>query len=547
MCEETPLPLTFFFLTCFFSYLVPSDAGTAYALVYYLRHVLKINHIAILAVNDAFGNAYVARIRDAAVQLARDEEKKNGSNNKNDEDGDLNYDFSEVEYADLVQLVESQHDNNNIGDNFLDDASAFRGLTADLSNRDLAAVGGWLHISQVSIDYEATNAAEAIASLKDTDYRFFFAILSSARSHDKVMLEAFQQRIAGTGKHNWIFSDGLSGNLEGRSFVKESPLYLAYRGAGMVKASAGVQGVTPVYDTFVEKLSAIKESPEDIEYLEAVLPKPQASAEDESFILNYNHTAANSTTLDDNFLNPMVYDPSAFVYEATVVLGMAACRAMSDDYILNGKQFRTAIGETDFDGITGHVKLNPLTGTRFADTTLFEIVNYQAEALTMKPDSLPNTHPSVSMVQFRAVKSSLFNNNTWRELTPFIYNDLTTNVPLGIPPADVQVDIINTATRVIALLFCALSWILAAACVIWTYRNRNTRIVRASQPFFLYILCAGCVILASAIIALSFDTDILSVDGCSRACTSAVWLFAMGMAIIFSALFRCVRENGSCS
>lgn len=76
--------------------------------------------------------------------------------------------------------------------------------------------------------------------------------------------------------------------------------------------------------------------------------------------------------------------------------------------------------------------------------------------------------------------------------------------------------------------------ILFAALTIWF---RESQIVRASQPYFLVMLCAGTLVLASAIFPLGIDDSIASVEGCSKACMALPWLIAFGWTIAFSALF----------
>ncbi|KAL3913832.1 MAG: hypothetical protein SGILL_006335, partial [Bacillariaceae sp.] len=51
---------------------IPSDAGTAEALILFLVKELKLTHLAVLNINDSFGNAYATMIRDAARQVAPD-------------------------------------------------------------------------------------------------------------------------------------------------------------------------------------------------------------------------------------------------------------------------------------------------------------------------------------------------------------------------------------------------------------------------------------------------------------------------------------------
>jgi hypothetical protein len=51
---------------------VPSDAGNAIPLIIYFREVLQITNLAVINVNDAYGNAYVDGMRNAAQEHAPD-------------------------------------------------------------------------------------------------------------------------------------------------------------------------------------------------------------------------------------------------------------------------------------------------------------------------------------------------------------------------------------------------------------------------------------------------------------------------------------------
>ena len=88
---------------------------------------------------------------------------------------------------------------------------------------------------------------------------------------------------------------------------------------------------------------------------------------------------------------------------------------------------------------------------------------------------------------------------------------------LGIATIDVQVEALCyggqcdtavdynhlTTIRPAGFTFVALCMASSIACAIWTQLNRSDRVVKASQPFFLLIICAGCLIMASSIIPLS--------------------------------------------
>jgi hypothetical protein len=119
----------------------------------------------------------------------------------------------------------------------------------------------------------------------------------------------------------------------------------------------------------------------------------------------------------------------------------------------------------------------------------------------------------------------------------FIFSDGTTALPGSLLVPQVNSNHLYPATRAIVLSLSGVSIISAIVCAVWTWYNRNTRIVRASQPFFLGLLCFGVIIFASSIIPISFDDGNLNLEGLSRTCVVQVWLINLGATIIFSALF----------
>lgn len=86
----------------------------------------------------------------------------------------------------------------------------------------------------------------------------------------------------------------------------------------------------------------------------------------------------------------------------------------------------------------------------------------------------------------------------------------------------------------------------------WTIINRKKRIVAASQPFFLCLLCFGSLVLGASLITIPIDhaptkvgrCQIDFLDPCGMACTASIWLFSLGLSIMFSALLaKTMRVN----
>merc|ERR1711862_818922 len=73
------------------------------------------------------------------------------------------------------------------------------------------------------------------------------------------------------------------------------------------------------------------------------------------------------------------------------------------------------------------------------------------------------------------------------------------------------------------------------AALVWMYENQ--RIVKASQPLFLYFICFGTFIMGLSIFPLAVDDAIASDQGCNAACIAFPWLLVIGFSSAFAALF----------
>jgi hypothetical protein len=76
----------------------------------------------------------------------------------------------------------------------------------------------------------------------------------------------------------------------------------------------------------------------------------------------------------------------------------------------------------------------------------------------------------------------------------------------------------------------------------WSYMYRTTLVVRASQPFFLILICMGVFVLSSSIFPMAIDDGFASEEVCDKACMAVPWLISMGWSIIFSALYAKLRR-----
>jgi hypothetical protein len=236
----------------------------------------------------------------------------------------------------------------------------------------------------------------------------------------------------------------------------------------------------------------------------------------------------------------LAYDTASFLYEATILAGLSLCHNVSEDTLgnLSGTEYYNKMVHTSFSGITGKVILNQTTGTRLSDTVSYFVVNYE-ETLANKSQvdgrktfrfepTWTHYYPSSTFSQLDW-NSSNTNNTSWLskysltvsdlttrdltiivscfypELDDYIFNDGTTNMPMGIPNVQMSVDYVNQGVRILATILFALVTITALMFASWTHCYRKERVVSASQPVFLYIICAGCIILGTYSKGLSND------------------------------------------
>lgn len=107
---------------------------------------------------------------------------------------------------------------------------------------------------------------------------------------------------------------------------------------------------------------------------------------------------------------------------------------------------------------------------------------------------------------------------------------------------DVNMNYLGDTLRTYGFTIGSLQLTLCVVFAIWTYFYRKAPVIKASQPFFLILLCVGIFTFASSIFPMVVDDEYFSVEACSRACMSLPWLICLGWSILFSALFAKLRR-----
>jgi hypothetical protein len=279
-----------------------------------------------------------------------------------------------------------------------------------------------------------------------------------------------------------------------------------------IGAVGGVPGI-PIYDKFIESIKNLN-NPGDVEYLREKYPTYPEEPDYEPL------------AVDGSFFNG-IDGPAAFLYDATIALGLAACNVTKPGTYFDGPAHFQAVLNTTFEGATGKVILDPVTGTRIATSARFTLLNFVEDPVD----------ESSKEVTFSTVEADVFQNGEWLSLKSVVFNDGSSIPPPDLPEVTVDMNYIGTGWRAAGLAMAGVILLLSIGFAIWTRRKRNTRVVRASQPFFLFIICAGWFLMGSSVIPLSIDDEIASEKGCDIACVAFPWILSFGWVISFSALF----------
>lgn len=259
---------------------------------------------------------------------------------------------------------------------------------------------------------EELDVKTVIDGVKSTGYRFIYAIVFTPEIHDALIAEAYEQGVAGTGLHTWLFgATNSNAVLTGRTFVKGSPQHLGYQGSALLEVSGGVPGIE-AYDKYTQSMEQLL-NPTDLEYMASIVPQYP----------DFPEYASTPIMWRGDFLRPIKSGFSPFMYEAVAALALAACDEYEVNPAFTGVDHYQRLKNTTFTGISGTVNLDNTTGTRDPSSALYKVANYVARE---------EVEEGETVIRFEAVISSLLQSGEWVEQVPYVFNDGTNNLPADL-------------------------------------------------------------------------------------------------------------------
>jgi len=107
-------------------------------------------------------------------------------------------------------------------------------------------------------------------------------------------------------------------------------------------------------------------------------------------------------------------------------------------------------------------------------------------------------------------------------------------------PAD---SYIGTTWRSVGWSLGGVSCLCSVLFAVWTWKYQHERVLKASQPKFLWMVCAGTFVMATSIFPFGIEDDIVtSSRGLNVSCMSAIWLYSFGYVATLMPLFAKIRR-----
>lgn len=220
-----------------------------------------------------------------------------------------------------------------------------------------------------------------------------------------------------------------------------------------------------------------------------------------------------------------------FLFDAVMAVGIGACMAEEvSNETISSRDHQNRIREAVFTGATGVVafggKREDEIGGRDPATVSWAEIN------VLPPQAKGNETVYVQI-------SGIYTPETkhWHHVAPFVYRDGRT-VPPELLRDEPDQNYLSRGLRIMGYALMGIALIGAAVCALWVFLRRKHRVLRASQPVFLYLVALGASIEALTILTISNDESYgWSTESLSHLCMANPWLLSTGHIIIYSALF----------
>jgi hypothetical protein len=364
---------------------------------------------------------------------------------------------------------------------------------------------------------------QALSNLKDNGFKTIVSIMEDMETEIPIIADAAEELRMNRGDFVWLFAGKVAEQwpLISPSLLEMPNVRKLMAGSAIVKGLDGFSW-NAVNDPF---LTAWKL--QNVSFVNRVNAKNPVSPGAPGYFVAEN----------DYFQELTPEAGSSFIYDSIMAFGFGLCQAeIAGD--LTPMSVVSRIHSADFEGSSGPVNFGSdaaFPGSRSRDTVTFGAFNVQVDSETGQGEMVL-THFSKS--DFESLDAP------WNQVAPFIFADGSFTAPVLLRETPEQ-NYLSSGLRIFGFCMCGVAVLLVLTSAVWVHINRKERIVRAAQPFFLYVIHAGSFLLCWAIVTISFDESYgTSVEMLGRLCTITPWIVTLGIIFIYGALFAKVRTVG---
>ena len=364
---------------------------------------------------------------------------------------------------------------------------------------------------------------DSVRRLKDTGFRTFVWIVETIEDELPRIADSVEKFGLNNGDYLWL----IMGDIEIDFFSSSNA-------TGNENIARLLQG-----SVFVKALDHFTWDPQQDRFLAAWRSQNATFVQELNTKNPIEPGSPGFYSADDDYFKKVDPEPGAgFLYDSIMSIGIGLCRAKEKGNFTEWS-IVASTQLADFEGATGPVSYGSnvaYPGGRAAGTLTFGAFNVLPPKLDTRDDTSPG-HVLTSYLPSGSNKTA-----KWTDVTAFYFADGMTSPPelLGDPPEQAY---LSSWARIIGLtLFGVVLFVILGAAV-WVYVYRNKRIVKASQPEFLYALIFGSLSISIAILLNSFDENYgWSAERLGKLCTATPWVVFLGVMIIYSSLFTKVRQ-----
>jgi hypothetical protein len=363
---------------------------------------------------------------------------------------------------------------------------------------------------------DTTSIEMAVSLMAAADARYIVAVVFD-NDLESLMAKASEHGVSGKN-HLWIFTD----SIQSVSHVVQRAARDALDGSLRVYANgksreiAGWRRLEKIWDG----LGGL-DGGATVQRFNQHLPPLNVTDPTFSFQLP---TDMFQQRLGDRLQVGDVGDGGPFIVDAVATLGLAACEAQQAGHLQpldkpSGKEMYTIAKKMSFDGVSGNVAFDPMTGSRSKDTSRIEMYNIRME------------NNEMNFIGY-------YNSGNWSGLdsgTIMFAGEASVPPPWRDAPT-IDLHLIDPGVKILSYFLVSLNVLTAVGCALFTLKHWKSAVVKASQPLLLLLICVGCILSTFVIVPLSIDqTNAIGTHDAS--CRSIVPLFSFGFSVTFASLF----------